>query len=61
MKTTKDYPFPLPIAANKKDFFAALKKVCAALQDRNGTITDYYEQKLTGGGKAGVIEVEEDV
>lgn len=61
MRTDKDYPFPLPIKDNKDEFLDAVKDVSVAVKKRNGKIKDYYEDKLPGGGKAGIIVVEEDV
>lgn len=58
------YAFPLPINANKANkakFIATITAVAEALNSRNGKITDYYEEALGGGGKAGFIEVEEEV
>ncbi len=60
MKTTREYPFPLPILENKDEFISAVEDVAAAINERDGKITDYYENKLPRGGKIGVIEVEEE-
>ena len=58
------YAFPLPIAANKTNkakFIKAVESVAAAINSRNGKITDYYEEALQSGGKAGFIEVKEEI
>jgi hypothetical protein len=61
MRTDKDYPFPLPVKDNKAEFLNAIRNVSTAVAKRKGTIKDYYEQSLSGGGTIGAIVVEEDV
>ena len=58
------YAFPLPLAANKTNkarFIKAIEAVAEAINSRNGVITDYYEETLPSGGKAGFIEVREEI
>ena len=61
MKTEREYPFPLPIDANKDEFLTTIRDVAKAVAKRKGVIKNYYQDELPEGGEAGVLVVEEEV
>ena len=61
MRTEREYPFPLPIDANKDEFLDTIREVAKAVAKRKGVIKSYYQDDLTEGGETGVIVIEEDV